>query len=119
MTRTGVRVRTPLNVVQRFGGGVTFFCLTPPPKLLNVFQLCEREVELSTARCVQVTFLSGPHCLRCVFDSPVTKMDPQALGKKRAHTCAWSTTAGNEASVGGEEVAQGSDGPIGAHRHQD
>ena len=56
-----------------------------------------REVELSTARCMQVTFLGGPGCGRCVFDLPVTKSDAQALGKKRTHTCACSTVVGSEA----------------------
>ena len=51
-----------------------------------------REVELSTARCMQVTFLGGEGCGRCVFDLPVTKTDPQALGKKRTHACACSAT---------------------------
>ena len=31
-----------------------------------------REVELSTTRCMQVTFLGGEGCGRCVFDLPVT-----------------------------------------------
>ena len=51
-----------------------------------------REVELSTARCMQVTFLGGEGCGRCIFDLPVTKTDPQALGKKRTHACACSAT---------------------------
>ena len=41
MTRTGVRVRAPLNRVQRFGRGVTFFLSDPPsllPKPLNVIR---------------------------------------------------------------------------------
>ena len=50
-----------------------------------------REFELSTARCMQVTFLDGPGCGRCVVDLPVTKSDPHASGKKRTHTCACST----------------------------
>ena len=40
------------------------------------------------ARCMQVTFLGGPGCGRCVFNLPVNMSDPQALGKKRTHTCA-------------------------------
>ena len=56
-----------------------------------------REVELSTARCMQVTVLIGPGCGRCVFDLLVTKTDPQGLGKKRTHTCACSTVVGSEA----------------------
>ena len=60
-----------------------------------------REVELSTARCMQVTFLGGPGCGRCVIDFPVTKSDPQALGKKRTHTCACSTVVGSIGSKSG------------------
>ena len=38
-----------------------------------------REVELSTAWCMQITFLGGPDCGRCVIDLPVTKSDPQTF----------------------------------------
>ena len=56
------------------------------------------EIELSLARCMQVAFLGGPGCGRCVFDLPVSKTDPQALGKKRTHTCACSpAVVGSEA----------------------
>ena len=51
-----------------------------------------REVELSTARCMQVAFLNGEGCGRCVFNLPVTKTDPQALGKKRTHSVGGSET---------------------------
>ena len=79
-----------------------------------------REVELSTARCMQVTFLGGPGCGRCVFDLPVTKADPQALGKKRTHTCACSTIAGSEALCPVKVAlklhrAATQHGPVGAH----
>ena len=47
-----------------------------------------REIELSAARCMQVTFLGGHGCGRCVFELPVSKTDPQAVGKKRTHICA-------------------------------
>ena len=50
-----------------------------------------REVELSTARCLQVTFRSGQGCGLCIFDLPMSKTDPQALGKKRTHSCTCST----------------------------
>ena len=57
-----------------------------------------REIELSAARCMQVTFLGGQGCGRCVFDLPVSKTDPQAVGKKRTHMCACSpAVAGSEA----------------------
>ena len=39
-----------------------------------------REVELSTARCLQVSFLKGDGCGRCVF-LPVTKTDPKHLAR--------------------------------------
>ena len=49
-----------------------------------------REMELSTARCRQVTFNDGPGCGTCTFDLPVSKTDLQALGKCRTHSCACS-----------------------------
>ena len=49
-----------------------------------------REMELSSARCKQVTFYDGPGCGTCTFDLPVSKTDLQALGKRRTHTCACS-----------------------------
>ena len=49
------------------------------------------EVELSTAWCMQVSFRSGRGCGLCIFDLPVSKADPQALGKKRTHSCTCET----------------------------
>ena len=49
-----------------------------------------REMELSTAKCKQVTFNDGPGCGTCTFDLPVSKTDLQALGKRRTHSCACS-----------------------------
>ena len=46
-----------------------------------------RKVELSTARCVQVSFRNGRGCGLCIFDLPMSKADPQAMGKKRTHSC--------------------------------
>ena len=56
-----------------------------------------REMELSTARCRQVTFENGPGCGTCTFDLPVSKTDLQALGKHRTHSCVCS------------DIVQGSD----------
>ena len=65
------------------------------PRWLREGALCGcwwamREMELSTARCKQVTFNDGPGCGTCTFDLPVSKTDLQALGKRRTHTCACS-----------------------------
>ena len=49
-----------------------------------------REMELSTARCRQVTFENGLGCGTCTLDLPVSKTDLQALGKHRTHSCACS-----------------------------
>ena len=46
-----------------------------------------REIELSTARCKQVKFFAGLGCGTCEVDLPVSKSDPQALGKLRRHGC--------------------------------
>ena len=46
-----------------------------------------REVQLSTARCMQVAFRNGRGCGLCIFDLPMSKVDPQPLGKKRTHSC--------------------------------
>ena len=46
-----------------------------------------REIELSTTRCEQVSFEPGPGCGVCQLLLPVSKSDPQALGKKRVHAC--------------------------------
>ena len=54
-----------------------------------------RAVELSTARCMQVEFLKGEGCGRCVFNLPVTKTDPQALGKKRSESMCRSKWPGS------------------------
>ena len=66
-----------------------------------------REVELSTARCMQVEFLKG--CGRCVFNLPITKTDPQALGKKRSESMCPVKVA--------RKLYRGAvhHGPIGAH----
>ena len=80
-----------------------------------------REVELSTARCMQVEFLKGEGCGRCVFNLPVTKTDPQALGKKRTHACACSASVGGGESLCPVKVARKlyhgavHHGPAGAH----
>ena len=80
-----------------------------------------REVELSTARCMQVTFLEGEGCGRCVFNLPVTKTDPQALGKKRTHACACSATVAGGGALCPVKVARKlyhaalHHGPDGAH----
>ena len=59
-------------------------------------------------------------CGRCVFNLPVTKTDPQALGKKRTHACACSTSAGSESMCPvkvARKLYRGAvhHGPVGAH----
>ena len=44
-----------------------------------------REIELSVARCMQVAFLGGPGCGRCVFDLPVSKRTHKRW-ERRGHT---------------------------------
>ena len=44
--------------------------------ILCGFWWAMREVELSTARCMQVEFLMGEGCMRCVSNLPVTKTVP-------------------------------------------
>ena len=80
-----------------------------------------REVELSTVRCMQVKFLTGEGCGRCVFNLPVTTTDPQALGKERTHACACSTSVGGGRSLCLVKVARKlyhcavHHGPVGVH----
>ena len=77
-----------------------------------------REIELSVARCMQVTFLGGPGCGRCVFDLPVSKTDPQSLGKKRTHTCACSPAVVGSEALCPVKVAKklhNAAEPVGAH----
>ena len=55
-----------------------------------------REVELSTARCIQVTFLGGPGCGRYVRFAG-DHIRPPSSGQKTQDTCACSTVVGSEA----------------------
>ena len=47
-----------------------------------------REIEVSSARLGAVTFESGPGCGAAYWLLPVSKSDPEALGKTRVLTCA-------------------------------
>ena len=96
---------------------------------------CTRHAEIGRSRCgcrsivlrralvttrMQVEFLKGEGCGCCVFSSPVTKTDPQALGKKRTHACACSSSVGSESMCPvkvARKLYHGGDhcGPVGAH----
>ena len=53
------------------------------------------EIEVSAARCLQVAFLGGPGCGRCVFDLPVSKTDPQAVGEEEvSYVCLFRRCCG-------------------------
>ena len=44
--------------------------------------------------------------MRCVFNLPVTKTDPEALGKKRTHACTCSAHVGGGESLCSVKVAR-------------